>query len=428
MNLLHRRRAVSRKIIFSDTLKNDILNFISNTHQCTSSDVCKHFSISRQVLFNNFDKNVLDKILFRGCKDSTKEKLRAFNLGKKQDPDVVKRRTEGTQKSLSLKTPEEKQEIYKKAQNTKYSRYGGKENYDKHQREASRYTKMVRYGDENYNNHDKSCETKKKLYGNENYNNKDKIRKTQYDKYGKFAFKDKTKVERTMMLRYGVKHNWSSNDNKLNGRETMYKNAGSKEQHYKNTLEKGRRTRLELYGDEFYSNTEQAQKTMLERYGVPFYCVTKDCQDKSRTPEANAKKIKTKHINNSFATSQPEAALKNWLEDRFGKSDVLTNYQDNRYSNKDGYCFKCDFYIKSKDLFIELNLHPTHYLHPFDESSADDLSVLEKLRQNPTKWNLTTIDVWTVRDVNKLKIARSSGLNYLCFYQGDDYYDILQRI
>lgn len=231
-----------------------------------------------------------------------------------------------------------------------------------------------------------------------------------------------------MLDLYGVKHNWSSDDPKLNGRETMYANAGSKENHYKNIFEKGRQTRLELYGDEFYSNSEQAQQTMLEKYGVPFYCMTTDCQEKSRTPESNAKKIETKRKNNTFNTSQPEIELKEWLENKYGVDDVFTNYQDNRYSDNSGYKFKCDFYIKSKDLFIELNLHPTHYLHPFDKTNEKDLGVLNKLKANPTKWNLTTIDVWTKRDVIKLNTAKKNNLNYLYFYQGDNYYDILQRI
>jgi hypothetical protein len=45
-------------------------------------------------------------------------------------------------------------------------------------------SKMERYGDENYNNSEKSKKTKKEIYGNENYNNVEKTKKTCLLKYG----------------------------------------------------------------------------------------------------------------------------------------------------------------------------------------------------------------------------------------------------
>lgn len=57
----------------------------------------------------------------------------------------------------------------------------------------------------------------------------------------------------------------------------------------------------------------------------------------------------------------------------FGVDDVERSYdKDERYP------FSCDFYIKSKDLFIELNFHWSHGGRPFNEN---DQACLDKLEE-----------------------------------------------
>lgn len=287
----------------------------------------------------------------------------------------------------------------------------------------SKQTKLERYGNENYNNIEKNYNTKLERYGDKNYNNKEQIKQTQFNLYGGYAFTDKEKYEATMLQRYGVRHNWASFDEKLNGRATMYEQAGSKQQHYKNVLEKGKQTRLELYGDAFYSNSEKAQKTMLQKYGVPYYCITNDCQVLAHTTDAQQKRILTKIKNNSWHNSQPEIDVQGILENYFGKDNVYT-----QYNNDKRYPFACDFYLKSLDLFIELNLHPTHGLHPFDPTNKEDLRIAELLKANPTQWNKTVLDVWTVRDVKKLEMAKINNLKYLTIYPNDTWLDIINII
>lgn len=290
-------------------------------------------------------------------------------------------------------------------------------------------TKLQRYGDENYNNQEKNKQTKLERYGNENYNNFDKIKQTQLEKYGCLGFNIKEKYEATMLERYGVMHNWASKDPKLNGQATKYANAGSKENYYANIIKSGRQTRLELYGDQFYSNSEKAQKTMLEKYGVPYYTALKDCYGKSHTNEANEKRNKTMHENNSWSISKPEEDLYKLLVNKFNVENIIREYTDNRYCDLDtGYKFKCDFYIKPLDLFLELNYHPTHGLHPFDKNNENDIKLLEKLKENSTPWNNAVIDVWTIRDVKKLNTAIINNLNYKVLYPGEDYNDFIQRI
>lgn len=58
----------------------------------------------------------------------------------------------------------------------------------------------------------------------------------------------------------------------------------------------------------------------------------------------------------------------------FNVDDIIRQYSDNRYP------FCCDFYLKSLDLFIELNFHWTHGGHPFDENSQADQEKLAYIR------------------------------------------------
>ena len=79
-------------------------------------------------------------------------------------------------------------------------------------------------------------------------------------------------------------------------------------------------------------------------------------------------------------TSSYENITYDLLRTIYGDDDIIyDDYVDDRYSTK------CDFYIKSLDIFIELNIHPSHNNHPFDENNADDLSLVEELKSKGDK-------------------------------------------
>ena len=63
---------------------------------------------------------------------------------------------------------------------------------------------------------------------------------------------------------------------------------------------------------------------------------------------------KTKTEHNSFNFSKVEEKYFNYLKNKYGEKDIIHQYKDSRYP------FYCDFYIKSLDMFIELNLHWSH--------------------------------------------------------------------
>lgn len=130
--------------------------------------------------------------------------------------------------------------------------------------------------------------------------------------------------------------------------------------------------------------------------------------------DTKLKSSETKRKNNSFNSSKPESTYYSKLCEEYGKSDVLSNY------NKDSrYPFHCDFYIKSLDLFIELNLHWTHGGRPFDpndEGCQKQLALWEE-KAKTSKFYQQAIYVWTQLDVRKRETALQNKINYKCLYK-----------
>lgn len=126
---------------------------------------------------------------------------------------------------------------------------------------------------------------------------------------------------------------------------------------------------------------------------------------------------RSKRNNKTFSTSKTEDRMYDSLCSRFGQSDILRQYKDDCR-----YPFYCDFYIKSLDLFIELNASWVHNDHWFDDSNADDLMILHKWEQSVAtgkRFYQAAIEIWTMRDVQKHRVALDHKLNYLVFWKNN---------
>lgn len=223
-------------------------------------------------------------------------------------------------------------------------------------------------------------------------------------------------------------------------------------------------TKLEKYGNVNYNNHEKYKQTCLEKFGTSsaladkeihkrtierqkelyggtgFECISvekrtaiakkanKTMWDKYHTDEDFAKAYqdsqnKTKRMNKSFNTSVKEKQLLEELIITYGKDDVYTQYCiDSRYP------FSCDFYIKSQDLFIELNAHWTHGKHPFNINNPEDIKILNcwKEKAKTSEFYKNAIETWTIRDVDKLNYLLKNNLNFKLIYDNlevtlDDY-------
>ena len=122
---------------------------------------------------------------------------------------------------------------------------------------------------------------------------------------------------------------------------------------------------------------------------------------------AHEKGFITKKLNGSLNTSKPEIAFYELLVGRYGEDDIIREYKESRYP------YRCDFYIKSKDLFIELQGHQSHGIKPFD---ITDVECQELLHKWETRNYTGYISVWTDLDVRKMSHAKKHNLHFLWVY------------
>lgn len=110
----------------------------------------------------------------------------------------------------------------------------------------------------------------------------------------------------------------------------------------------------------------------------------------------------TKLVRNGFRKSMREDSLFLILKDFY--SGVI------RESFCEKFPFRVDFYVPEKDLFIEYQGFWTHGKHPFDISSEKDLTILKKWRNLDQRIYKNGIDVWSVKDPVKRKIAEENNI------------------
>ena len=126
------------------------------------------------------------------------------------------------------------------------------------------------------------------------------------------------------------------------------------------------------------------------------------------------KVIATKAKNGTWKTSLPEDTVHAILCDMYGFDDIIRQHRSNEYP------FLCDFYIVSKDTYIEMNLNWTHGKHWYGDG-IDDAFVLGEWQRRSclSKYYANAVETWTKRDVSKRRTAQKNNLNYLVFWKTD---------
>ena len=283
---------------------------------------------------------------------------------------VYKRTKSAWNKGLTKETDERVAKNIEHTKQTVLNRYGttsvlqskkvlDKISDDRHSgklAQKAQETKELRYGDKNYNNMIKNKATKLVNHGDENYNNQEKHAET-------------------CMNRYGVYHH-------------------NKNPEISNKISQ---TRINDHVQEKAKQTIIAKYSNLENY----YSIT------------SCKRYETMRKNGTLGNkeTQPERELYRKLCDQYGIENVIKQYMD-----KDRYPFKCDFYIKSEDRFIELHGFWTHGPHPFNRNDPKDQELLLQLESKQTPWSKAVIYTWTDLDVRKLETAKKNNLNYEAIY------------
>lgn len=255
---------------------------------------------------------------------------------------------------------------------------------------------------------------------------KDKIKQTMLDRYGveyvgqAEISKQKTKV--AFLEKYGVdsyskteefKQYIAENKDNITAKvktTCLEKYGVDSALKVKDFKDKKYATTLDRYGTNNFNNREKAKETALARYGTA---------NLAAVPEIKAKQYATKRKNGTFNTSSAEERYYVELCEKYGSQDVVRQYKDKRYP------FACDFYIKSIDLFIELNISWTHGGHPFDNKNQADAELLLKWQEKAktSKYYKNAITTWTIRDPAKIAVAKANRLNYKMYYKEDELFE-----
>ena len=125
-----------------------------------------------------------------------------------------------------------------------------------------------------------------------------------------------------------------------------------------------------------------------------------------------------KYWDTKDSKSNIEKEIEQELLKKFNKEDIFYQYSDERYP------YRCDFYIKSIDTFIEVNYWWHHGPHPFNEDNEEDIELLNTLKEEYKKDNTKTqyleaIRIWTEIDPLKINIAKQNNLNYIMLYPNE---------
>lgn len=100
----------------------------------------------------------------------------------------------------------------------------------------------------------------------------------------------------------------------------------------------------------------------------------------------------------------------NKLTSVFGEDDVVKQFKS------DVYPFYCDFYIRSRDMYIDSRYHWTHNDHPFDMDNRADADTVKEWKKRNTSYFEKAVLTWTKTDPKKRETAKTNGLNFLEFW------------
>ena len=306
-------------------------------------------------------------------------------------------------------------------QKTNIQKYGGKSPFiNKSVQEKSKKTCKEKYGVEYV--------TKSKEF-------QERIQKSNLEKYGCISpFGNKVvsqKIKSTNQSKYGVDYPLQNKEIYDKTKETLFQRYQVNSPGAIDFVKiKTKETWLKKYNTNhcWCDNEvrEKCKKTMKDKYGVDNMLKLKWVIDKSHSKESILKSEETKRKNHTFNTSKAEEELYDYIKNKF--QDVKREYKEERYP------WKCDFYIPSLDMFIELNGHYSHGFKPFDETNKYDLLKLNLLKEKyydfykkHHRWP-PIITTWTILDVKKRKKALENNLNYKEVWnlqEGKEYIDML---
>lgn len=239
-----------------------------------------------------------------------------------------------------------------------------------------------------------------------------KAKVTRQQRYGVDAIAHipgvRDKIIATNMERYGCECSFQNEAVKAKYRENCLRKYG-----VTNTLvvpeivEQRKQTLLAHYGVDNPMKSDvirkRASDTLEARYGARYTF---------SVPEIVAKAWRSQRAHGTYRHSNAEDTLYELLVAQFGEGDVIRQYRSEKYP------FRCDFYVVSRDMYIELNGFFTHGGHWFDKTCQEDLDKLAMWQEGSLEHSYYqgAIEGWCERDVAKRAAARAANLNYVVFW------------
>lgn len=191
-------------------------------------------------------------------------------------------------------------------------------------------------------------------------------------------------------------------------------------------------------------NQIKAKKVIREKYGTNCILTLPEFAEKAKQGRAKwrqspeypetlkriiQKAWETRKKNGTTNTSNAEQEILKLLKVKF--PNVVYQYKSEEYP------FWCDFYIPELKLYIEYQGDWSHggKYGPFNETDPEHLQVLNKWKEGNNRIakekNITgkrnrysnAIEVWTVRDPLKRKTAKENGLNWIEFFNINQFMD-----
>jgi hypothetical protein len=252
--------------------------------------------------------------------------------------------------------------------------------------------------------------------------------------------KIKEKQRNTTLRKYGAKHISQTSYYKQKYRQTCLEKFGTEYAlQAKEVKQKKMQTCLEKYGVEYALQVpeliKQRKQTCLEKYGVEYAlqvpelikqrkqtCLEKyGVENPSQLEHFKEKKYHTHKKNNSFSFSKPETIIYQILIAKY--PNILRNYKSEKYP------FNCDFYIPEIDTYIELHFTWCHGKEPYI-GTPKQLDIINNwakkskemnFKNKPKNFYKNAIYTWTFSDLKKLQWAKEHNLNWLCFYNIDQF-------
>lgn len=278
---------------------------------------------------------------------------------------------------------------------------------------------------------EKMRETFKKNYGVEwsslSKEIREKQEETNLERYGSrkiFGSKEiQEKIKQTNLENLGVEYPTQSHEViETRKQNNLQKYGISNIFQFTEIQKKIKETNLKRYGVIYPQQSAKiktkVENTMNEKYGC-WYSKTEQYREtiKEKQPEIQRKSYETKKKNNSFNKSKVEDRIYLQLIGKF--PDTIRQHKSINYP------WVCDFYIPSKDLYIEYLGTWTHGNKPYDSTDPECIELVEKMKRKSEELNfkgekkkfyLNAIATWTKFDVTKRTHAKETNLNYLEFF------------